>query len=37
MYCADPEENLDSDEETAEFVNRFRKLVGINSLKVGDF
>lgn len=37
MYRADPEENLNSDEDTAEFVNRFRKLVGIRALKVGDF
>ena len=37
MYCADPEEKLNTDEETSEFVNRFRKMVGIRALKVGDF
>lgn len=37
MYCADPEGNLNSDEDTAEFVNRFRKMVGVRALKVGDF
>jgi hypothetical protein len=37
MYWADPEGNLNTDEETTEFVNRFRKMVGIRSLKVGDF
>lgn len=37
MYSADPEDNYNSDEETAEFVNIFRKYVGIRALKVGDF
>ena len=37
MYCADPEGNLNTDEETSEFINKFRKYVGIRALKVGDF
>ena len=37
LYCADPEGKLETDEQTAEFVNKFRKMVGISPLKVGDF
>lgn len=37
MYSAEAEHNLDTDEETAEFVNKFRKYVGIRSLQLGDF
>lgn len=37
MYSVEPENNLDTDEELAEFVNRFRKVLGIRPLKVGEF
>lgn len=37
LYSADPEGELETDEESAEFVNKFRKMVGIRALKVGDF
>ena len=37
MYSADPENNLATDEEVAAFVNKFRILTGIRSLKKGDF
>ena len=37
MYTVEPENNLDTNEQMAEFVNRFRKFLGISSLKVGDF
>lgn len=37
MYRADPEGNLNIDEETGEFINKFRKYVGIRALKIGDF
>jgi len=37
MYCIQPNSNLDTDEQTAEIVNRFRKFLGISPLKIGDF
>lgn len=37
MYCVQPENNLDTDDQMAEFVNRFRKFLGINPLRVGEF
>ena len=37
MYCADPERSLNTDEETSEFINKFRKMVGIRALKLGIF
>ena len=37
MYNANPEYAIDDDEKTREFVNKFRKCVGIRSLEIGDF
>jgi hypothetical protein len=37
MYSVEPENDLDTDEQFAEFVNRFGKFLGIRSLKVGEF
>ena len=37
MYSAEPKNELDTDEQLAEFVNRFRKFLGIRPLKVGEF
>ncbi|MEX0764218.1 MAG: hypothetical protein WEC35_07660 [Nitrosopumilaceae archaeon] len=37
MYTVEPENDLDTDEEMAEFVNRFRKYLAIRPLKVGEF
>ncbi|MGI0055883.1 MAG: DUF6290 family protein [Nitrosarchaeum sp.] len=37
MYSVEPENDLDTDGQMAEFVNRFRKYLGIRPLKVGEF
>lgn len=37
MYRVDPESAVNEDKEMADFVNRFRKCVGIRSLETGDF
>ena len=37
MNSVEPESDLDTDEQMAEFVNRFRKFLGIRPLKVGEF
>jgi len=37
MYSVEPENELDTDESMAEFVNKFRKFLGIRPLKVGEF
>jgi len=37
MYYTNPLENIDTDEEVAKFVNKFRSLAGIRPLKVGEF
>ncbi|MGQ0795693.1 MAG: hypothetical protein ACT4N5_05875 [Nitrosopumilaceae archaeon] len=37
MYTVEPENEIDADEQMAEFVNRFRKFLGIRPLKVGEF
>ena len=37
MYSAEPKNELDTYEQMAEFVNRFRKFLGIRPLKVGEF
>jgi hypothetical protein len=37
LYHMAPENDLDTDEQMAEFVNRFRKYLGIRRLKVGEF
>ena len=37
MYSVEPESKLNTNEELVEFVNKFRKLVGIRPLKIGDF
>ena len=37
MYSADAEKDLETDEEVCEFVNKFRKYVGIRALKIGEF
>lgn len=33
MYCADPEGNLHTDEETSEFINKFKKTVRIGAFE----
>lgn len=37
LYNAEEKNECNTDEEMAEFVNKFRKFVGIRPLKVGDF
>ncbi|TLY03616.1 MAG: hypothetical protein E6K87_04590 [Thaumarchaeota archaeon] len=37
MYTVKPEDRLDTDEDLAEFVNKFRSYIGIRPLKVGEF
>ena len=37
MYSVEPENNIDTDDQMVEFVNRFRKFLGIRPLKVGEF
>jgi len=37
MYSAEAERDPDTDEEVANFINKFRKYVGIRPLKIGDF
>ena len=37
MNSVERESDLDTDEQMAEFVNRFRKFLGIRPLKVGEF
>lgn len=34
MYSVEPEKELDTDEELCEFVNKFRKFIGISPMKI---
>lgn len=37
MYSVEPESKIGTNGELAEFVNKFRRFVGIRPLEIGDF